>query len=207
MDDGDSDDHDPATDTSEQWYADRLARLSGRSWKRLLPNPYARRIRGLGMGRMLDVGCGIGRNLQFNGGVGVGVDHNPAAVEQCRRLGLEAHTSDEFDAVDRGLFDSMLLSHVLEHTTPDEGRALLEHYLPRVRPGGLVVLITPQAAGQRSDPTHVRPIDRAALTEELRSLGVVGIRTRSFPFPPFVGRVFRHNENEAVGRVPGGDHS
>ena len=205
--DGEMDDGDGSTDTSEQWYADRLVRLSGRSWKRLLPNPYARRIRRLGLGRMLDVGCGIGRNLVSNGGRGVGVDHSPAAVEQCRRLGLEAYTPEEFDAADPGVFDSMLLSHVLEHTTPDEGRALLERYLPRVRPGGLVVLMTPQAAGQRSDPTHVRPIDREALARELRSLGVEGIRTRSFPFPPFVGRVFRHNENEAVGRIPGGVRS
>lgn len=191
-------------DTAGEWYADRLQRLDGRRWKRFVPDPYRWNIRRLRLGRMLDIGCGIGRCLSFNGGIGVGVDHNPTSVDVCRRRGFEAYTPDEFDAVDHGRFDSLLLSHVLEHTDPDAGRALLDRYLPFVRPGGRVVLITPQEAGMRSDPTHVRLLDRAALHEELAALGSVEVRARSFPFPEPVGRVFRYNENVAVGRLPGG---
>lgn len=191
------------SDTSGEWYADRLERLSGRSWKRFVPDPYRWDTRRAKLGRVLDVGCGIGRRLEFNRGIGVGVDHNPASVEICRRRGLEAYTPDEFFAVDRGVFDSMLLSHVLEHTTPEEGRGLLETYLPLVRPGGRVLLITPQEAGQRSDPTHVRLLGPEDLRRELQGLGIVDVDTRSFPFPAMVGRIFRHNENQAIGRLPG----
>lgn len=190
-------------DTSGEWYAERLEDLSGRTWKRFVPDPYRWNIRRTGLGRVLDVGCGIGRCLAFNDGNGVGIDHNPTSVAACRRRGLEAYTPEEFDAIALGPFDSMLLSHVLEHTTPDEGRGLLERYLPHVRPGGLVMLITPQAAGQRSDPTHVRPLGRGDLRAELEGLGAREVRTRSFPFPAVVGRVFRHNENQAFGRLPG----
>ena len=194
---------DNAADTSGEWYAERLVNLRSQSWRRFVPDPYRWNIRRSQLGRVLDIGCGVGRCLEFNGGVGVGVDHNPTSVAVCRRRGLEAYTPDEFEAIDPGLFDSMLLSHVLEHTDPDEGRALVARYLPLVRPGGTVLLITPQAAGQRSDPSHVRYLGREELRSELVGHGLVDVRTRSFPFPPVVGRWFPHNENHAIGRLPG----
>ena len=193
-------------DTTGEWYADRLVTLRSQSWRRFVPDPYRWNIRRSKLGRMLDVGCGVGRCLAFNDGNGVGIDHNPTSVATCRRLGLEAYTPDEFVAsgrFDPGSFDSLLLSHVLEHTTPAQGRDLLEQYLPYVRPGGTVLVITPQEAGQRSDPTHVRLLDRTALAAELRAIGVFDVRTRSFPFPAVVGRFFRHNENQARGRTVG----
>ncbi len=153
------------------------------------------------LGRVLDVGCGIGRCLAFNDGNGVGIDHNPASVASCRELGLEAYTPDEFDMVDRGVFDSILLSHVLEHLDEVDGSELVARYLPRLADNGRIVLITPQSAGQRSDPTHVRSIGKVESVRLLGALGVVNITTRSHPFPALVGKVFRHNENIAVGTV------
>lgn len=182
-------------DTTGEWYAARLER----GWRRVLPDPYRRNLRRADLGRILDVGCGIGRCLAFVDGNGVGVDHNPVSVARCRSRGLEAYTPDEFARLDLAPFDTLLLSHVLEHTTEVEGDELLRTYVPRVRPGGRILLITPQQAGQRSDPTHVRSLDRATLASLLSSLGAVEIRTRSFPLPPFFGRWFTHNENHAVG--------
>ncbi|MCX6510973.1 MAG: class I SAM-dependent methyltransferase [Actinobacteria bacterium] len=192
------------SDTSGECYAARLERLSGKSWKRFIPDPYRWNIRRSNMGRMLDVGCGIGRCLMFNGGNGVGVDHNPTSVSKCRSRGLEAYTPEEFSSLDLGLFDSVLLSHVLEHTSPVEGRELLNSYLPYLKPGGMVMLITPQLAGQKSDPTHVRFLDRQALADELMEMGAKNVKTRSFPFPEVVGRAFRHNESQAIAVFSGG---
>lgn len=200
LNDGD----DRPLDTTGTWYTERLGDRSNRSWKRLIPNPYRWHLRRLELGRVLDVGCGIGRCLAFLDGNGVGIDHNPTSVEFCRRRGLEAYTPDEFDQIEPGLFDSLLLSHVLEHTSPAESTSLFSQYLPFVRAGGKIVLITPQPAGQRSDPTHVRYLDCEALTRELHELGATEIRTRSFPFPVVVGGLFRHNENVAIGQLPGG---
>ena len=198
------DDAGASPDTTGEWYTERLGNRSTQSWKRLIPDPYRWHLRRLDLGRVLDVGCGVGRCLAFLDGNGVGVDHNPTSVEFCRRRGLEAYTPSEFDQLDPGPFDSMLLSHVLEHTSPEESSSLLLHYLPFVRPGGRIVLITPQPAGQRSDPTHVRYLDREALRVQLHALGMSEISTRSFPFPAVVGEVFKYNENVAIGRVPGG---
>ena len=198
---GDAEDASP--DTTGEWYTERLGHHSDRSWKRLIPDPYRWHLRRMGLGRVLDVGCGIGRCLAFLDGNGVGIDHNPTSVEFCRRRGLEAYTPSEFDQLSPGLFDSLLLSHVLEHTSPEESQHLLSQYLPFVRTGGKLVLITPQPSGQRSDPTHVRYLDRDALRQQLQILGATEIRTRSFPFPAVVGRVFRFNENVAIGHHRG----
>ena len=113
------------------------------------------------LGRTLDVGCGIGRCLAHLDGRGVGVDHNAEAVRVARSRGLEAVLPGELDEPP-GSFDTMLVAHVLEHLDADEGTALLRSHLGWVRPGGRVVLITPQERGQASDPTHVRLVDAAA---------------------------------------------
>ena len=63
-------------------------------------------------------------------------------------------------------------------------------------------MITPQEAGQRSDPTHVRFVDEAALDRLLYLAGADPEPVRSFPFPRPVGRVFRHNEFHGLGRIP-----
>ena len=57
-------------------YTRRLQHLSGRRWKRFVPNPYRWNVRRLATGRVLDVGCGIGRCLDFVRPRGVGVDPN-----------------------------------------------------------------------------------------------------------------------------------
>ncbi len=77
-------------------YTRRLQRLSGRRWKRLVPNPYRWNVRHLATGRVLDVGCGIGRCLDFVRPRGVGVDPNETSVSVCRQNGHEAYVPDEF---------------------------------------------------------------------------------------------------------------
>ena len=187
-------------------YAERLRRLERSWWKRALDvqAPYRRNVRRLAPGRTLDVGCGLGRNLGHLGGHGVGVDHNPAAVAECRRRGLVAYTTDAFpsapEAVAAG-FDHLLLAHVLEHLALDEGRQLVTAYLRYLRPGGTVVVITPQEAGQRSDPTHVTFLDFDAVGRLLEAVGLRVTEQRSFPFPRGAGRAFRHNEFVTVASV------
>ena len=174
-------------------YADRLDQLQTPLWKRLLDvqAPYRWNLRRLKPGRMLDVGCGIGRNLAHAGGVGV--DPNAACVRTARARGFEVYTPDEFHAP-KASFDTLLIAHVLEHMEADAGARLLADYLPYVRPGGQVILITPQERGYASDPTHVRFLDLAALEDMARKAGLQVSRSYSFPFPRWMGRVFTYNE-------------
>ena len=106
--------------SAEQEYTTRLEDLSGARWKRALrvQAPYGWHIRRIAEGRVLDVGCGIGRNLHHLEGRGVGVDTNSHSVEVVRQRGFTAYTSGEFpsspDATLEG-YASLLFAHVLEH--------------------------------------------------------------------------------------------
>jgi len=141
--------------------------------------------------------------LAFVDGNGVGVDHNVSSVQECRDRGFEAYTPEGFAQADCGLFDTILLSHVLEHLDEPAGEGLIAAYLPHLRPGGRVVLITPQEVGQRSDPTHVRLVDAAASRAMLEGLGARVVSSRSFPLPRWGGRLFVHNETVVVGTLAG----
>ena len=187
----------PNTEGKE--YADRLNTLGSVWWKRALDvqRPYRRHLQSLKLGFVLDIGCGIGRHLGHLGGNGVGVDHNPDSVASARSRGLLAFTPTAFTDSEyaiSGRFDSLLCSHVVEHMQAPQAHSLLASYLPYLREGGRVVLITPQEAGYKSDATHLEFFDFQALAQLSQKLGLVPDRSYSFPFPRFVGKVFKHNE-------------
>ncbi|MEU9665867.1 class I SAM-dependent methyltransferase [Streptomyces bobili] len=193
--------------TESSDYTQRLARLETSGIKRLLPTqaPYRWNLKRLGLGRVLDVGCGIGRNLLNCGPDSVGVDHNETSVLTCRERGLTAYTPDELaEAADcgPGSFDSLLCAHVLEHMDEAMGSSILEQYLPLVKPGGSVVLITPQESGYKTDATHVRFVDFDGLRAHAEKVGLTIERTYSFPFSRAVGKAFPYNEFVLVARTP-----
>jgi len=102
---------------------------------------------GLGQGpRLLDAGCGTGRNLVEFGSLGpaTGVDPSAEAVELCRRRGLnEVQCAGVEDLpFGPGEFDLLLACDVLEHVR-DDGVALKE--LLRVADAGANLIITAPA--------------------------------------------------------------
>jgi 2-polyprenyl-3-methyl-5-hydroxy-6-metoxy-1,4-benzoquinol methylase len=188
-------------------YAQRLQRLGGARWKRWLDvqAPYRWNIRRLGLGRALDVGCGIGRNLRHLDGAGVGVDHNATSIDICRQQGLTAYTVDEFFASAEarpGGFDSLLAAHLVEHLSEADARSILASYLPMVKQNGLVVFITPQERGYASDATHVAFTGFEELAKLCADLGLTVERRYSFPFPRWAGKLFTYNEFVVVARKP-----
>jgi len=192
--------------TSREDYADRLVRLETKGWKRALDvqRPYRWNLKRQTLGRTLDVGCGIGRNLAALSADSLGVDHNAQSVEIARQRGYQAVTSEEFSAhpPPAASFDSMLLAHVVEHMTVEQARQLLTSYLPYLKPGGRVMLICPQRRGYRTDATHVQFFDFAALRQLATSVGLVVTREYSFPLPEIAGSVFPYNEYCLVAARP-----
>lgn len=185
--------------TNGRPYANRLVDLQTAWWKRLIPvqAPYRWNLRRLRPGFILEVGCGLGRNLGHLDGLGVGVDHNEELVAAARARGFSAYTPAEFmesEFACVGRFDALLASHLVEHLEPAEASALLRTYLPFVRRGGQVIVFTPQERGFGADPTHVW----FAAFEEVRSLFVdldlEAGRSYSFPLPRRFGRAFVYNE-------------
>ena len=198
----------PSADTAGADYTERLTRLTGSRLKQVLDvqRPYRWNLRRLHLGRVLDVGCGIGRNLAALDASSVGIDHNAHSVEvAARETGRTAMTTDAFlasDLAQPGGFDALLLAHVAEHMPFDDARALLAEYAPFVRPGGAVLVICPQERGYTTDATHVNFLDGPDLEDLARAAGLEVDRRWSFPFPRVTGRVFTYNETCLLARVP-----
>jgi 2-polyprenyl-3-methyl-5-hydroxy-6-metoxy-1,4-benzoquinol methylase len=185
-------------------YTERLVSLSDRRWKQVIDTqrPYRWNLKRLNLGRTLDIGCGVGRNLSSLGADSVGIDHNDSSIEVARARGLAAWTvkdwTDSGQAVAES-FDSILLAHVLEHMSAGEAQDLIEKYRPLLRTAGRIVVVCPQELGYATDATHVRYLDATDIVAHVEEGGFAVERNYSFPFPRKFGRAFPYNEFVVVG--------
>ena len=130
---------------------------------------------------VVDVGCGRGEWLALLRSAGVpasGVDSNPAFVSDARARGLDVVQGDAVAHL-RGLppdsVDLVTAFHVIEHLDVEELLALLAAARHALRPGGCILVETPNPTNLRmaacdfyNDPTHRSPLP-PALTEYLVS--------------------------------------
>lgn len=193
-------------DTRGDDYAARLNRIQRARWKEVLDvqAPYRWHLRRQGLGRTLDIGCGIGRNLAALSPDSLGVDHNVAAVREACERGFRALTTTEWEVSDERVpqsFDSLLFAHVIEHMDEPTAVELVREYLPYLRPGGLVFFICPQERGYDSDTTHVRFVDLDGLAALAHQVGLEVVSARSFPFPRSAGKLFVYNEFTLLARA------
>jgi 2-polyprenyl-3-methyl-5-hydroxy-6-metoxy-1,4-benzoquinol methylase len=200
-------DNPSSKDTSSETYTVRLKSRSSVWWKRVLDvqAPYRWNLRRLHLGRTLDIGCGIGRNLRNLGPGSIGVDHNATSIQTAREQGHEAYTLEEWEkspARRPASFDSLLIAHVIEHMDVAAGESLLTSYLPYLRPGGQVLFICPQERGYASDATHVRFTTDTDLAALAARAGLHIEKSYSFPFPRPAGRFFTYNEFCVLARKP-----
>jgi len=82
---------------------------------------------------------------------------------------------------------------VAEHTRKPEFVRLLSGYVDLIKSSGRLIIITPQEAGFRSDPTHVEFMDLPKVRECVNEVGFTPVREFSFPLPRLLGRVFPYN--------------
>lgn len=98
-------------------------------------------------GRLLDVGCGGGRFLEFMVDLGwnaEGVDFDPVAVRSARSRGLEARLGTlEAQGYPDNRFDAVVMNHSIEHVH-DPSR-LLRECRRILKPGGRLVVTTPNS--------------------------------------------------------------
>ena len=128
-----------------------------------------------GCRRVLDLGGGVGGFAALLAGHGtevVCVDASAEAVAACCRLGLAAHCADAVEFLEgrAAEFDGVWCAHLIEHLDPSRAQRLLDGAARVLRPGGILVLLTPNAAdvavmGETfwEDPAHVRPYPKQLL--------------------------------------------
>lgn len=143
-------------------------------------------------GRFLEIGCGAGDHLGAMVELGwdaEGIDVDPAAVATARARALRVRCGDVGDAgFTEGSFDAIGLSHVIEHV--DDPTRLLRDCRRLLRPGGTLVLVTPNAASfgharygrawlSLDPPRHLRLYTPAALERVVRAAGFATVTVRT----------------------------
>jgi 2-polyprenyl-3-methyl-5-hydroxy-6-metoxy-1,4-benzoquinol methylase len=104
-------------------------------------------------GKLLDVGCGNGRMLQFAEQVGwdaLGLELDPKAVQSSKQLGLNVRQGG-YECLDDypSHFDCIIFSHVLEHVhEPIEALRKIKNAL---KPAGILLLSCPNATSSAGD--------------------------------------------------------
>ena len=159
----------------------------------------------VGPGGVVDLGCGRGEWLTLLRAVGVaarGVDANPAFVAAGRARGLDMELGDALgylEALPPDSIDMVTAFHVIEHLATEDLLALLEAARGALRPGGCLLLETPNptnlvmaACDFYNDPTHRSPLP-PSLTEYLvstqgfRDVEVRSLHPKTSPLMPTGG--------------------
>lgn len=196
--DSDRSDQHPDYDSAYTDYQSKRSTLRKRVRKL-----YLRKASSFMIGPTLDFGCGIGELLAMLPPGSMGLEYNRDTVDYCSRRGLDVRWYDGFadnwalGAVPDGhSFQSLVLSHVLEHFAEPEN--VLPPLLSAASGLGVTraLLIVPGPAGYRSDSTHMTYLDSDGLRE------IVGLCDQwqvssvgHFPLDvAWPGRFFPHHE-------------
>jgi glycosyltransferase involved in cell wall biosynthesis/SAM-dependent methyltransferase len=145
---------------------------------------------------VVDLGPGRGEWLELLKEHGIrayGVDTNASFVAAAAAAGLDVCHEDGVDHLRRapdGSLSAITAFHVAEHIPFDALLDLVEHGLRALRPGGLLILETPNplnvlvgASWFHLDPTHIRPIHPEFLAFLLENRGFVDVRVETM-HPP-----------------------
>jgi SAM-dependent methyltransferase len=137
-----------------------------------------------------DVGCGRGEWLELMLELNLspfGVDLDKGMLSACSEIGLPAQQGDAVVYLASLPSDSQAVVsafHVIEHITFEELRKLVIEALRVLKPGGLLIMETPNpenliVATQNFflDPTHQRPIPSKLLTFVCEYTGFARIKT------------------------------
>ena len=191
--------------TQEREYANYLIKAQDIGWKNKIDvqRPYRNNLQKLSLGRTLDIGCGIGRNLKALSNNSVGIDHNKFMIDHLIEQGYIAYTNSDFKKskmAKLSSFDSLLFAHIIEHLSVVESEKMIKEYLKYLKSGGRVVVICPQKKGFSKDTTHIKFHTRESIAVLLTKLGLKVVKKQSFPFPEIFGAVFAPNEYWVVAK-------
>lgn len=152
---------------------------------------------GGGPHRALDLGCGRGEWLEIAADEGLearGVDLDDGMLARARAAGLDARRGDALGALREAPARSLAVVsgiHLAEHLPFAVLSELVGLALTALRPGGVLILETPDAENLRvgtlsfhNDPTHVRPVPAMVLAFLAEHHGFAEAATWRLNAPP-----------------------
>jgi len=159
--------------------------------------------------RVLEVGVGCGvftEALAAAGRAVSAVDINPAFLGNVQPLErVSTYLVDATRPLDIGMHDVAICSEVLEHVPPDRSVSLIQSLHGALRPGGILVLTTPQRYstvelfarllrykpmlalarrlyGSAAELGHINLLTEGQLADQLATVGFEPVSTRRFGF-------------------------
>lgn len=146
---------------------------------------------------VVDIGCGRGEWLQLlsqNGYSNKGCDLNHSMVTVCQEFSLDVVRQDGLQflrALPENSVGAVTAFHVIEHLPLDSMLALIDGCLRALRPGGIMILETPNPQNVlvgchnfHIDPTHRKPIPMALLQFLVEARGFCDVRPMALhPYP------------------------
>jgi len=164
-------------------------------------------------GQWLDLGCGRGEWIAAAGAAGysvTGVDSNPSAAGYCHEMGLNVVEQDALQylrKVTSGTLAVITAFHVIEHFRPAELLVLVQEAVRALKPGGLLIIETPDPANLTTashhfwrDPSHQRPVPMSLLELIYDYFGLTIVERLHLNRPPGTERL-PFNELEVVRRL------
>lgn len=156
-----------------------------------------------GFSRHLDIGCSAGTFIGTldDGHQSLGIDLAAAQIDYARQR--HGGPNRRFDAVpagplpyDDGAFDAVTIIELIEHLPPDDNRVLLAEAARVLRPGGRLVVSTPNYGslwplleamvnrlGEVSyEDQHITHYTRHSLDALMRGTGLSDIRVEGYQF-------------------------
>jgi SAM-dependent methyltransferase len=140
---------------------------------------------------VVDLGCGRGEWLELLREAGLraqGVDTNRIFLERCRALSLEVIESDAVAFLrnaKRNSLGAITSFHLIEHLPHKILIAMLDAALQALRPGGVVILETPNPRNLQvascnfyMDPTHRHPLPPDLMQYVMEARGFVNVSIR-----------------------------
>jgi SAM-dependent methyltransferase len=138
----------------------------------------------------LDLGCGRGEWLELLQGMGIqakGVDLDEGMLKACHEIGLQVEQGDALIYLAGLPAESLAIVsafHVVEHIDFDQLRLLVNEALRVLKPGGLLILETPNPENLLVatknfylDPSHQRPIPSELLSFVAEYAGFARVKT------------------------------
>ncbi len=183
--------------------------LRKRTWLRQhVRNIYLKATLKLLKGKTIDFGCGTGELLYKLPSGSIGIEINQTTVQYCQGKGLNVYLynqrSDNYqlsDLAPTNRYESLLLSHIVEHLEHPEEVLRLLFKTARRLDIKRVVLIVPGKKGFKLDPSHRTFIDFSFLKQHelFMTEGFRIVNQRYFPINlKFIENFFTYHELQIV---------
>ncbi|MGI6423155.1 MAG: class I SAM-dependent methyltransferase [Candidatus Dojkabacteria bacterium] len=153
-------------------------------------------------GKILDVGCGYGRYLkplskEFKNIVGV--EANKLIRDTLIQKGLKVVSPEKLDRKER--FDTIIMSHIIEHFHPEELIEMMDRYLDLLKVGGCIIIATPTLTETfYMDLDHKRPYYPQSIEEvfdgnnqQIKSYSKNRLRTEKIHFRKSRFQLFKNS--------------